>query len=98
MVTIKTLNIAMELWGCVLSALIAVYVQQVRKQMTPRSKAFFMALFSQYMTSYLEKMGKVSRLALNANKVISAVAVALVIVSAFNHMYFVIDADSYYVR
>jgi len=143
MVTIKTFNIAMELWGCVLSALIAVYVQQGRKRMTPRSKAFFwiavcqsflqlfdavgflhegnpsflnhhivficnfmvfilgyvlMALFSQYMTSYLEETGKVSRLALNANKVIAVIAIVLVVVSAFNHMYFVINADSYYVR
>jgi len=57
-----------------------------------------MALFSQYMTSYLEETGKVSRLALNANKVIAVIAIVLVVVSAFNHMYFVINADSYYVR
>lgn len=140
---ISSVNISMELWGCLLSILIAAYILQEKKPLRPRSRAILLitlsqallllsdamgflfegnpsylnhavvsvgnflvfvlgyvllALFTQYLTAYLEEFGPVSRIPLYIVRTLAVVAVGLVILSQFNHMYYVIDSESIYVR
>lgn len=140
---IRAVNISMELWGCLLSLLIAIYILQEKKPLRPRSRAFLLivlcqallllgdamgfsfegdpaylnycvvsvgnflvfalgyvllVLFTQYLTAYLSESGPVSRVPLYITRTLAVIAVGLVILSQFNHMYYVINADSVYVR
>ena len=142
----KIFNTSMELWGCLLMALLAIFIYHVRKPSTPRSRCFsrictcqallllydavgfmaegdpsylnraivlganfalyilgyiLMALFTIYLTAYIERNGEaepISRLPIRITLVLSTLGIILTIVSQFNHMYYVIDADSIYVR
>lgn len=140
---IRAVNISMELWGCLLSALIAVYILQEKKPLHPRSSVLLrltlcqavilladalaylaegnpsysnrhiviagnfivfllgyaiLVLFTQFLTAYLQESGPVSRIPLYIIRAVALVGVILVLVSQFNHMYYVINAESVYVR
>lgn len=57
-----------------------------------------MALFTLYLNAYFESGGRVSPLPLRCIFIISTLGILLTVLSQFNHMYYVVNADSVYVR
>lgn len=55
-------------------------------------------LFTKYVTVCLEENGPVSRVPLTISRWLAFVGMLLVVVSQFNHMYYILDADNVYVR
>lgn len=55
-------------------------------------------LFTKYVTVCLEENGPVSRVPLTAARWLAFAGLLLLIISQFNHMYYVLDADNIYVR
>lgn len=146
MAIFKIFNISMELWGCLITMLLAFFIYHERKPSTPRSRFFtyicvcqsllllsdalaylcegnpsyinrgivitanftlyilgyvLMALFTMYLMAYIERNGEaepISRMPLRIVLILSTLGILLTTVSQFNHMYYVIDADSVYVR
>lgn len=146
MATFKIFNISMELWGCLLTLLLAFFIHNERRPSTPRSRHFtriclcqsllllcdalgfmaegnpsflnrgvvltanftlyilgyvLMSLFAMYLTAYIERNGEaepVSHLPQHIVLVLSTLGILLTILSQFNHMYYVVNADSVYVR
>lgn len=143
MIDVSAINIAMELWGSLLSVLIAVYMLQGDRSKSGPSRAFvatalcnalllfsdtmgfllegnpsflhrgvvlvgnflvfclsyvLLLFFTCYLKSYLEETGPVSRVPLYINAALAAFSLILVFLSQFNHMYYIADADSIYIR
>lgn len=57
-----------------------------------------LVLFARYLTAYLQDSGPVSKLPLTFARALSAAGAVLLVAAQFNHMYYVIDADNFYVR
>lgn len=55
-------------------------------------------LFTKYVTVCLEENGPVSRVPLTISRWLALAGTLLVVISQFNHMYYVLDADNIYVR
>lgn len=143
LITIRAINISMELWGCLISVLIVIYVMHGKKPLSSRTKYFvalvlvqalllysdamgflfegdpshfhwnvvhianflvfflgyvLLLLFAHYLIACLEEFGPISRRLLYILRVVAITGMVLTIVSQFNHMYYVIDAESIYVR
>lgn len=143
MITIQALNVCIQLWACVLSLLVAVFILQESKPLRPCSRVllgmavcqgllllsdavsvlcegnpsyinrFFvvggnfvlfvlgyvlLVLFTRYLTHHLEEMGPVSKAPVYIMTTLAVIAIMLVFVSLFNHMYYVVDADNVYIR
>ena len=55
-------------------------------------------LFTKYVTVCLEENGPVSRVPLTISRWLAFAGLLLLVISQFNHMYYVLDADNVYVR
>lgn len=135
-------NLSLEIWGCILSLLIIIYIARDKKAVSPRSKAFLLlsvgqfllllsdaaAILSQgnpsyfnhfivcaekfisftlvsvvlffttcYLLACLAEYIPVSKSPLCAVGGLSLFSLLLLLISQFNHMYYVVDAESLFV-
>lgn len=57
-----------------------------------------LVLFTRYLTVYLQESGPVTQVPFHIIRILALIGVALAIISQFNHMYYVIDAENRYIR
>ncbi len=143
MSTVGYINISLEMWGCVLSLIVAVCLFVGGRRHVTLNRLFLRLLlcntvvlfcdaaawlfkgrldpvswwvvrvsnfivfsfgylllagFTHYLTVYLEQRTRVSRLPLRFIRILSVVSLLMVILSQFNHMFYVIDAENVYHR